>query len=1109
MTVMRDAIDTTTLGWIKPELDETMRHAREAIEAFAESPGDASRMKECAAHLHQVHGTLRMVELYAPAMVAEEMERLSLALMRGDVADRDEACAVLMRGAVQLPDYLERLQGGHRDIPIVLLPLLNELRATRGEPGLNESVLFSPDLDRPLPESVPAPSAAPVSPQATKPQLGALREALARWPEDGAPSDPAQLAAAVEGLLADVVIEPLRRMLWVAQSVAQALRDGALQPTAALRQAFAGVEREARAMLEGDGFSAPRDDAAAEPTRQLLYHVAHHGAAHPALDDLRRTFDLNAQLPTESEIEHARGSLSGRNRALLDTVSAAIKEDLMRVKDALDLHLRTGKTDISELRPQVEALGRVSDTLGLMGLGVARGVVQQQRDAMHEIVSGQRTADETALLDVAGALLYVDASLDEQVSRLGLPDDRSDEDLLANEARRVLEVVVREAIANFGDARQAFVAFVETNWDHAELVDVPRLLEEVGGALRMLDLDQPAEFLRAIRAYTQTELLGRRRVPNGQQLDTLADALASVEYYLEALREQRPHRDRILDIARLSLETLGYWPLPAETSAEMGSLVGEELPEPAVELSLTEASEPVAPLPVLEAQPVAVAVAAPLAPAAALVTATAGGFEHSDDIDDDIREVFLEELSEEITNLDSMLPAWKSAPDNAELLRPIRRVFHTLKGSGRLVGAKTLGEFSWKIENMLNRVLDGTRPATPPVVDLVARAHAALPQLYAALAGQGGITADLAGMEAHADRLAAGEEALYVEREFLPQVAEPEAPAAIEAAPAPAPAPAAQEAVTETAELESPLEEPTPSAEIEPSVPASVDAVLLEILGIEVGGHLATIQRWLDAQTPERITADDALQRAIHTLNGAFAMTEVPVITGITSPAETYVKRLLAARVAPTDEGVAVMTDVANAIERTMALLQAESPRVPLFAGLAERVSALRDTLPEATHPFGFEEFDEDQPAAAFEVDAPVAPLDLSAFIGEELMPSAEGPGTEQIDAERVEAERIEAERIEAERLEAERLEAERLEAERLEAERLEAERLEAVRLEAVRLEAERLEAERLEAERLEAERLEAERLEAERLEAERLEGGSRRIGRSTSGIRSRRRDLA
>ncbi|MEX7656341.1 hypothetical protein, partial [Pseudomonas aeruginosa] len=65
----------------------------------------------------------------------------------GGVADRDEACATLMRGSVLLPDYLERLQNGHRDIPIVLMPLLNEIRAARGEEGVHDSVLlaFAPD----------------------------------------------------------------------------------------------------------------------------------------------------------------------------------------------------------------------------------------------------------------------------------------------------------------------------------------------------------------------------------------------------------------------------------------------------------------------------------------------------------------------------------------------------------------------------------------------------------------------------------------------------------------------------------------------------------------------------------------------------------------------------------------------------------------------------------------------------------------------------------------------------------------------------------------------------------------------------------------------------
>ncbi|QDH70808.1 response regulator [Lysobacter alkalisoli] len=1151
MTVMSDAIDTTTLGWIKPELDQTLRQAREEIEAFAENRTDTARMRVCASHLHQVHGTLRMVELYAPAMVAEEMERLSLALLHGEIDNCDDACAVLMRGAVQLPDYLERLQGGHRDIPIVLLPLLNELRATRGEVGLNESVLFAPNLDRPLPDSLPLPPEAPAKGDtAPTSHLAALRQALADWPELGGPADPAGLAAAIDGLLADVAIEPLRRMLWVAQSVASAIRDKALPPTRALRQAFSGVEREARQMLEGDDFSGPRSTPAAEPTRQLLYHVAHSDAGHPGLDGLRRTFDLDAQMPSQSEIDHARGSLSGRNRELLDTVSAAIKEDLLRVKDALDLFLRTQQSDVGELAPQVDVLASVADTLGMMGLGMARNVVVQHRDTLQQVVRGQRPADENVLLDVAGALLYVDATLDDQVTRLGHFDEKTEESLLANESRRVLEVVVREAIANFSDARQSFVAFVETNWSHDELADVPRLLAEVSGALRMLDLPLPAEYLVGLRRYTEVELLEKRRVPGGPQLDTMADTLASLEYYLEAVRDQRANRDRILDIARQSLEALGYWPVP-DVAAHVvaadvpGAINIDDATREAVSQALAGAMSPE--IPVSPGATAGFATAKPVSPAppAGSIAGEQGGFEQNEDIDDDIREVFLEELSEEMAHLGALLPVWHEEPDNAERMRPIRRVFHTLKGSGRLVGARALGEFSWKIENMLNRVLEGTRPASPAVIALVGQAFEVLPQFHAALEGKAPVSADLAAMQGIADRVAGGEDVFYAPAEVAVEKASPAADIPVVAEAPAAEAPATEAPVETLPPVESAAVESGPP-EVQAGVPASVDAVLLEILDAEVTGHLATIESWIgEAQVAQR-SANDALQRAIHTLNGAFAMTEVPVITDITAPAEGYIKRLLAAGTPVGPEGVAVLALVADAIRRTLEALKTPSPRIPMFEGLAERVAALRDALPGVQAPALMDDRSGTRVAAGgagapagidASTSADFSAIDLSRFAdqADEAVPGhlarptdaieaelaeaarieAERLETERRAAERLESERLEAERIEteqrlrvareeterrlqaerlvseraeAERLEAERLEAERLEAERLEAERLEAERFEAERLEAERLEAERLEAERLEAERLEAERLEAERLEAERLEAERLE---------------------
>jgi len=1047
MSALRDAMSHAVLGWVKPELDETLRLARSEVEFFAEDPADTSRMHFCAGYLHQVQGTLRMVELYAPAMVAEELELLARALQEKTTVDQDEACGTLMRGTVLLPDYLERLQGGHRDIPIVLLPLLNDIRAARGASGLSESVLFAPDLEQPLPQELPLPEV--LSWQTRQARVGEAQEqldqALSRWPEEGAPADPVGLTRAIGKVLESVEHIATRRMLWVASAVSEGLRDGALESTPALRQAFAGVSRAVRASQEGAASSTPSSQ---EPTRQLLYLVAQSPAKHAALDQLREAFALDAELPSEEELDHARGSVSGRNRALLDTVAGAVKEELLRIKDALDLHLRTG-AEVGALQTQVNELGNVADTLGMVGLGVARGVVVQQRDALREMVEGQRVADEGALLDIAGALLYVDASLDDQVSRLG-EAAVGNADGGSSESQRTVEVLAQEAMRNFSAAREGFVAFIETNWNHAELEQVPRLLSEVSGALRMLELPEPAEYLLGVRQYVAVELIGKRRVPGGQQLDTLADAMASLEYYLEALRERRPNRDEILDITRSSLEKLRYWPVPAEEASAPETLAFVEEEVPAVILEEAESASFDAPLespvetaetaeidhstvaavamdeeavtldeasaiapsldtaalealeveealqaleleaaslaedePTLESEPEpaqaqveAVQEEAPVAsPVEAFASHNApgqGGFETAaSDIDDDIREVFLEEFDEEIVNLNQMLPAWSAAPNDMERLRSIRRVFHTLKGSGRLVGAKLLGEFSWKIENMLNRVLDGTRPPSGAVISLLEHSTQVLPQLNAALRGQGQVTADLIGLQELGDRVAAGEEAFYKAAATPGSVA---------------------------VELE-PESEALPEFEPETEgTPASVDGVLREILETEVGAHLETVDAWLARAQAAPAHADESLLRAFHTMNGAFAMADVPEITEVTGAAEQYVKRLSSAKETASAEGVAALADSAYAIRRSIAALQAPSPRIPVFAALAAQLTGLRDSLPEVRSSAVIVDdsaqgtYAEAMPSIAPPVspsDVELSAHDLSAYFGHETETAA------------------------------------------------------------------------------------------------------------------------
>ncbi len=1130
----------TTLSWVKPELDETLRLARQALEAHAESGADRNQMQVCAAQLHQVQGTLRMVELYGAAMVAEEMEHLANALLEEKVADRENAYGALMRSIMQLPDYLERLQSGHKDIPMVLLPLLNDLRGARGEKGVAESVLFTADVGRALPPSARGPLA-PVPDAQLRTEAETLRgnyqAALLKWlRDDESPANMSALADVCSRLVGLTHAEPPRKLFWVAAGTLDALRAGAFVASKPLKQALAKVEREIK-RLGDEGESAFDIVSPAELTRQLLYYVANAPTENDRITEIREVFGLEVEQHNESELAHARGSLSGHNRELLDTVSTGIKEDLLRVKEALDMHLRSAGAPVSGLAPQAEALGAIADTLGMLGLGIPRQVVQDQRAAIQALASGQRNADENALLDIAGALLYVEASLDDQVARLGQSTDAQQQEtaaLPAHESQQALDALVKESVANFVQARQCFVAFIEAGWDHAQLHDVPRLLDEVSGAMHLLEQLRAARQLHALSVFTQIELVQRQRVPDAMQMDRLADALASLEYYLEALRDHRPQRERILELAEHGLVALGYWPVPA-----------------AAEQALHDAARGASATPVAPAQPEPVApaisaaggteaatapvYAAATVPEPAVVAAKpkgAYGFAENAEIDDDIREVFIEEMEEEIGNLRGLYAEWSASPNNGDTLRSLRRVFHTLKGSGRLVGALGLGEFSWKIENMLNRVLDGSRPASPEVIALVGHAADVLPQFQAALTGTGEVTADIEGMQAVADRLGAGEEVL-----FTPAAA-PAAPVAIEPAPAAEPEPVHAEAepaaveVVDTVEAAAPavaVEEPVVEEEPVPegAAYASIDPVLMEILRTEVASHLQTIQQWNDASAYTPQPATDALRRAVHTISGAFAMTEVPHITDVLSPTEGYIRRLLAHSEWPSSSGVTLLRDVANAIADVLAALGKPRPLIAPQAALTERAIALRDALPEPVAPtlpahldeaaevhdpemaepavpsfqpdaaaiaaFAAEEVHAHEEAAPVEsTDATIASglihIDAETHASEEAAHAAAAEA-ERLDAERLEYQRLEAEYAEADRVAAEqRAEADRVAAERAEAERAEAERVAAEHAEAERTAAEHAEAERVAAEKAEAERVEAERVAAEHAEAERVE---------------------
>ena len=97
--------------------------------------------------------------------------------------------------------------------------------------------------------------------------------------------------------------------------------------------------------------------------------------------------------------------------------------------------------------------------------------------------------------------------------------------------------------------------------------------------------------------------------------------------------------------------------------------------------------------------------------------------------DPDLLRLFIEEAGEEQARIARFLPVWDQDPAQRRRADQCRRSFHTLKGSGRVVGARDLAEFAWSVENLLNRLLDSTLSRSPAILETLREAVLALPQL--------------------------------------------------------------------------------------------------------------------------------------------------------------------------------------------------------------------------------------------------------------------------------------------------------------------------------------------------------------------------------------------
>ncbi|MGV8898464.1 MAG: Hpt domain-containing protein [Burkholderiaceae bacterium] len=749
-----DQTDTGPLSWVIGEIRDALGCSRlalqDAVAQDAESRSTA--LYHAKTHLHQAHGALQMVDLDGVTIVTEAIEQL-LERLAADKITLTQNHADIVGDAYQaLLEHLEQVLSGAPQQAVRLYPYHKAILEAQGATRIHPADLFFPQLSDPL--ALPAldvdqmPHTQPPMPSVSYAGLRQRFEmALLPFLKNGASKTEADGAAAMRAVIGEIEqaqSEPqARRFWWVMHGFAEAVCCNQIPIGRLVQQLFGLINLEIRHLAKGStGMSGSL-------LRDALFFIAQIEQPSESARSICAAYRINALMPADYTVRHY-------GQVDLEALRTA-KEQLAQAKKIWS-RIAGGDTSVAEsFERTMQSLAAASEKLNspplVEILRVLNGIASQVADS---------SPDQSICLETATGLLFVEYALD-NISQLDadfparavalcdrlasivageVPAARGQWlDALSEQARQrqTLSVLATEMQANLRQVEKTLEEYFLNPTQKASLRTLEPALHQIAGALAILDQN---DAMCAVE-HTQSVLRGFADSPP------------------VALTDLQAHQDVAQNVGALGffLETLAADPQAARSRFTFNAQDG------IFHANLFQKTGPAA----------AVVASASAAAVPGAETANEG------EVDAELLDIFISEAEEVLDFVRQTLPQSRQECHNQELLATMRRSFHTLKGSGRMVGLNVFGNAAWSVEQVLNLWLSEARSASP---DLTALLDMAVQELQSWVAeiklhGQSARTADALALAA--ERVKTGQ-ALEMPAVVQPEVASAEVPDACAAA---------------------------------------------------------------------------------------------------------------------------------------------------------------------------------------------------------------------------------------------------------------------------------------------------------------------------------------
>ena len=765
--------DLGPLAWVFEELRKSLDASNKAIKRFVRETEqsrmddlqavDPASLRQARQQLHQAVGALEMVGLGAPAHVLRAMEAAVQRFVQKPQSCNEAAAAKVERASFALVEYLEAVLNNKPVQPVALFAQYREVQELAGAERVHPADLWpfdhhGIDVDAPA-DRTPLECNASV-----RSLFDRLVLLVVKTDSQAAAQQLVKICAGLSAGASDI----RTRTFWrVAAGFFEAVTHHLLTSDVYVKRAFS------RILMQFVTLSQGKSQVSETLLHDLLFFCAQPTTVSaqqtPQLAAVRHAFGLGSVQATDYHV----ATLGRYDPAVL----AQARKRINSAKEAWSLF---AGGDASRARQVADQFGLIGDSL--LKLHPASTVLAQAlvKAADHAVREPGGLSPELAM-EVATTTLYLEAAFEdfdpsapELTERTQALADRLEAVLAGQPAqpldtwmeqlyrrvsdRQTMGSVVGELKVSLGEVEKSLDQFFRTPQEKDGLHVAVSQLAQMRGVLSVLGLEQAVHAVTHMRTMveqildTEVDEALAREAGTFQQLGNNLSAmslLVDMLNYQPALAKKLfvfdDDKGELLPLmGRAPSAELRHPPVRDEARA-INDGVQQVVSEVQGGMSLVDLSEQLDSLAVQAtlAEQSGVARAAREAVGAVVGSDAAAGAQAlvglseasmpaherepvdttgEDNDEDDLLDIFLEEAREVVGNGLDAVGHLQVQPGDLEHLTTLRRAFHTLKGSSRMVGLEEFGQAAWAMEQLVNTVLAEQRPASPPLLMLTGQA---------------------------------------------------------------------------------------------------------------------------------------------------------------------------------------------------------------------------------------------------------------------------------------------------------------------------------------------------------------------------------------------------